>query len=398
MWTEKVVGWVLGAAVLVAGGCDAEGRPDTAWQRLEDGERTHGQFFIGDEIEDIEYQVVDGLAMHQGDIVLGAVDELSPWELGEDIVFSATSPNNRWPGGVVPYAIDSGIEDGSRDVFLEALGELHSQSNVLWVERTDEKNYVFVTSDPDRGCSAVLGFTDSGAQSLNLASGCQHKGIALHEIGHSLGLFHEQSRADRDDHISISWANIKDGKAHNFASYEKSGAGEDVGPYDFDSIMHYRPTAFAIVTKSGQTTSITAKDGRTDFGQREGYSKGDVGGLARLYGPRDEPAECSIALRPGEFMRSGDKRTSCNGRFSIEFRDDGNLVLFDGAKAIGQTATAGAAVGMFLDGSFGVVTESYGGLWIVASGQPQAYVVLQDDGPLVVRSPTGETLWTSMPG
>lgn len=57
-------------------------------------------------------------------------------------------------------------------------------------------------------CYSMIGKQYKGRQQISLGRGCAVKGIAIHEMMHALGFFHEQSRRDRDSYITINWNNI----------------------------------------------------------------------------------------------------------------------------------------------------------------------------------------------
>ena len=63
-------------------------------------------------------------------------------------------------------------------------------------------------------CFSTVGrtFWKSGFQKLSLSNLCQkHIGTIIHELLHTLGFWHEQSREDRDDYVEILWENIAEG-------------------------------------------------------------------------------------------------------------------------------------------------------------------------------------------
>ena len=68
---------------------------------------------------------------------------------------------------------------------------------------------------------------------------CKYLGVLLHELGHSLGFFHEQTRPDRDSYIQIVWENMIASAHLNFIRYSSYEINSLSIPYDYASIMHY---------------------------------------------------------------------------------------------------------------------------------------------------------------
>ncbi|XP_057309869.1 astacin-like [Hydractinia symbiolongicarpus] len=91
-------------------------------------------------------------------------------------------------------------------------------------------------------CWSYIGYTRF-SQDLSLqAPGCVHKGVIVHELLHALGIFHEQSRADRDSYVQIHLENVQQGLEYNFDKESTESLGVE---YDPKSVMHY--SRFVIV-------------------------------------------------------------------------------------------------------------------------------------------------------
>ena len=138
------------------------------------------------------------------------------------------------------------------------------------------------------GCSSYVGRLERGReQSVTLGRGCFSVGIILHELLHALGIWHEQSRPDRDEYIRVISDNIKERYRFAFQkrnSYQIDYHGEG---YDYNSVMHYSLTAFR--NRSGlRTIEVTNEaayiwQGRPKIGQRNGLSDSDITQLNRMY-------------------------------------------------------------------------------------------------------------------
>ena len=101
--------------------------------------------------------------------------------------------------------------------------------------RGNERDYINIINQS--GCWSLVG-RQGGKQDISLASsGCLLRSTIKHEIIHSLGYYHEQSRPDRDNFVKINFANMQSFHKHNFDWTQNT---ETFGvAYDGRSIMHY---------------------------------------------------------------------------------------------------------------------------------------------------------------
>jgi hypothetical protein len=226
--------------------------------------------------------IIDGQAVFEGDMIFGPADQFesadqpqSASERASSILkgIGITGVGYRWPGGVIPFRIASNFPNQAR--VTNAIAHWQQNTFIRFVPRTNELN--FVTFQPGNGCSSWVGMI-GGEQAITLAAGCS-TGNAIHEIGHAVGLWHEQSREDRNNFVQIVSSNIQPNALHNFN--QQITDGDDIGPYDYGSIMHYDAFAFAI--DPAKQTIISSKP----IGQRKALSIGDILAVSTMYGVAD---------------------------------------------------------------------------------------------------------------
>jgi Astacin (Peptidase family M12A) len=189
-----------------------------------------------------------------------------------------------WPGATVPYTVNSNVAAGAISMINTAISDWAASTPVRFVPRTTQADYVEFTAATvndshvgRQGGKQIVNFVQTNSSPVVVRA-------LTHEIGHAIGLFHEQSRVDRDNFININWGNIKPGKEHNFKTYLEDGKnGIDLQTFDFNSIMLY-PSVIGDPDFVYNTTipTLTRKDG-TVFGQGNFLSAGDVFSANYMY-------------------------------------------------------------------------------------------------------------------
>uniref|UniRef100_A0A8D0A7F9 Metalloendopeptidase n=1 Tax=Sander lucioperca TaxID=283035 RepID=A0A8D0A7F9_SANLU len=162
-----------------------------------------------------------------------------------------------------------------KQLIVNAMQGFHSKTCIRFVPRKNENDYISVENK--EGCYSELGKV-GGSQVLSLnRQGCLYYGIIQHEVNHALGFQHEQTRSDRNNYVTINWANINPKEAYNFA---KQVTNNQNTPYDYTSIMHYGRTAFSI---NGKDSITPIPNPNVQIGQRQGLSSWDIIRINKLY-------------------------------------------------------------------------------------------------------------------
>lgn len=230
----------------------------------------------GNQQVEVKYEVIDGFAVTDGDIILGKAstqDDTQPLGLAHSAL------GKRWPNAVIPYAVSNALTSATKSWIQAAIAHWSNNTPMKFVllDESNKNQYSdYVEFVEGSGCSSYIG-RQGGRQPITLSTACS-QGNIVHEIGHAIGLYHEHARSDRDEYVQIMWDNIPAERGYNFQ--KQINGANDIGPYDFGSIMHYGAYAFS---NNGEKTIQPINPSNAHIGQRMALSSGDITAVNAMY-------------------------------------------------------------------------------------------------------------------
>lgn len=165
---------------------------------------------------------------------------------------------NLWTDKKVPIAFDPNVTDQQKQIAIQALTNWEEVCAVDFVAHGNQANWVYIReAGPGLPGNSAVGMV-GGMQVMNVET-WDFKTLH-HEFGHVLGLWHEQTREDRDQYVIINYNNICQiccaGGTCNYHFDIRPEPGGEYGPYDFESVMHLGQFSYAKCSSPGCETIV----------------------------------------------------------------------------------------------------------------------------------------------
>ncbi|CEF61450.1 Astacin-like metalloendopeptidase [Strongyloides ratti] len=210
----------------------------------------------------------------------------------------------------IPYFIEGGVD---QNVVDQALKTMEKETCITFKKTAPFNNKLGLKIFKGKGCWSFVGPTyKDKPQEISIGNNCEKNGIVQDEVSHALGMFHEQSRPDRDNYLSVNLNNVDSNLRDNFDKSTIAETDTFGVPYDYGSVMHYGKKAFS--SNRGLTMVPKNKDYLNTIGNNEKMQFNDIktinlafcsgrckGGVQCSNGGYENPMKCGTCKCPSMF-------------------------------------------------------------------------------------------------
>lgn len=240
--------------------------------------------------------VPKGYVQLEGDVITTESAARELLQQGPDAK-AVYAPARLWPNRVVPYDFDSAVTAAQRAVFVAAMNAWQNSfpgaTTITFRPRNNEPGYLhLVVGNPGfvGGSTDYVGY-NGGVVTMTVHSNSIATFLIAHELGHALGLWHEQARNDAGNYVTLITVNVQSGKLSQFTAASPQST---FGAYDYDSLMHYGACFFSACTNTCNCTNFSCATLATTYtgwqcaiGQQNHLSAMDQRTIAFMYAPAD---------------------------------------------------------------------------------------------------------------
>jgi len=213
-----------------------------------------------------------------------------------DPPFASDGQQDKWREYVViNYKFDPpNLDQARKDVFLAAAKKWREETCINLVEDPNAASGIKVGNYAPTSCYlSGMGNRQNGFSKINLGwcNSMRAMGSVIHEIGHAIGMNHEQKRQDaaqayegKGPHLTMFWNNIPSRWTPQYTPDSNSyiGSANDgkddphhgYAPYDFESIMHY---------PGGNRYDTVPTSSESLVGNRKHLTTGDINQILDVY-------------------------------------------------------------------------------------------------------------------
>lgn len=163
-----------------------------------------------------------------------AAQMLARWRQRRQVERSASKA---WPSHRIPFEVSAEFGECFYPLFicktlvntslhahiLAGMRLIEAKTCIRFVPRQPGQPFVRFVPMPELGCQSYVGrLAETDAQPVMLVEGCEAPEVA-HELLHSLGVWHEHGRADRDQFVFVDPAAVPEASSdHVFEHFVSS--------------------------------------------------------------------------------------------------------------------------------------------------------------------------------